>query len=67
MAEKGIFKFTGNPFVDAGTAVITAWTASKKNKNTMKPEDVSVEDVKELLPELAELYTSSQWKKDSYQ
>ncbi|MBI2653082.1 type I-B CRISPR-associated protein Cas8b1/Cst1 [Candidatus Woesearchaeota archaeon] len=53
---KNIFKFTGNPFVDNGVALITVWAGKKK------PEDVDDSDLLEITNQISTLYFEVKWK-----
>ncbi len=56
---KPIFLLTGNPFVDAGTYVISE--LSRK-----RIEEIEVDDLRELYPKLIDVYFSNAWKKNLY-
>ncbi|SNX53177.1 type I-B CRISPR-associated protein Cas8b1/Cst1 [Thermoanaerobacterium sp. RBIITD] len=52
-----IFTYTGNPFVDAGITALLVWS------NKDKPEDIDIDDVKNLANEITELYLEKNWNK----
>ena len=51
-----LFKFTGNPFVDNGTALITVMT----EKET--PEEVDSKELIKVAEEISLLYSEEKWK-----
>jgi len=55
-----LFEYTGNPFVDAGISALMVW-CEKKN-----PQELSEEDVKKALPEIATLFSQEAWVKTFY-
>ncbi len=42
MSQSLLYTFTGNPFVDAGIWAICEWSGRKK------PEEIEIEDLKEI-------------------
>lgn len=50
-----IYKFTGNPFVDAGVWAICQWVEKRK------PEDLDKEDLKNMIENIVPLYFENGW------
>lgn len=57
---KGLFGFTGNPFVDGGLWGLIEWL------NVKEPNEIDIKDVEETFEEIADLYTTELWKKIMY-
>jgi len=54
------FTWTGNPWVDAGVSSIIGWN-NKKN-----PEDITVQNCKNISDSIVKLYTTKSWSKNLY-
>ena len=50
-----IYKFTGNPFVDAGIWAICQWSEKRK------PEDLDKEDLRKIIEDVVPLYLTDKW------
>lgn len=60
MGQDFLYTFTGNPFVDAGTWAICEWSGRKK------PEEIKIEDLKEIASDVAPIYITTEWVKSLY-
>jgi CRISPR-associated protein Cst1 len=60
MNQVFLYTFTGNPFVDAGIWAICEWSGRKK------PEEIKIEDLKEIASDAVPIYLSSEWSKNLY-
>ncbi|AAM07023.1 TPA: type I-B CRISPR-associated protein Cas8b1/Cst1 [Methanosarcina acetivorans] len=58
MSQNFLYKFTGNPFVDAGIWAICEWSGRKK------PEEVKIEDLQEITSDMVPIYLTSEWVKN---
>lgn len=55
-----IYRFTGNPFVDAGIWAICEWVGKEK------PEYLDKEDLKKIMEDIVPLYLTENWSKNHY-
>ncbi|MFZ4525030.1 MAG: type I-B CRISPR-associated protein Cas8b1/Cst1 [Chlorobium sp.] len=55
-----LFEYTGNPFVDAGISALMVWSEKKH------PQELTEEDVRKALPEIATLFSQGGWVKTFY-
>ena len=53
-----IYRWTGQPFVDAGISAIMAWSKRKT------PEEITKDDVMQVISRLPTIYTSEAWQKN---
>lgn len=60
MSQSFLYTFTGNPFVDAGIWAICEWSGRKK------PEEITVEDLREIKQDVISIYLSPEWAKSLY-
>ncbi len=60
MSQTLLYTFTGNPFVDAGVWAICEWSGKKK------PEEITVEDLREVTRDVVSIYLSPEWGKSLY-
>lgn len=61
LTEKPIFRqITGNPFVDAGVSAIQLWLQKSS------PEEITKDDLREMIEQIAPVYCSKGWKKTLY-
>jgi CRISPR-associated protein Cst1 len=60
MGQDFLYTFTGNPFVDAGIWAICEWSGKKK------PEEIKIEDLKEIVSDVVPIYLNSEWSKSLY-
>ncbi|KKG13761.1 CRISPR-associated protein [Methanosarcina sp. 2.H.T.1A.6] len=60
MSQGFLYTFTGNPFVDAGIWAICEWSGRKK------PEEITVEDLREIKQDVISVYLSPEWAKSLY-
>lgn len=54
------FTATGNPFVDAGVYAMMVWTGKRE------PEEITLQDIGEMVEALKKVYFSEEWKKSLY-
>ncbi|NOZ24543.1 MAG: type I-B CRISPR-associated protein Cas8b1/Cst1 [Nitrospirae bacterium] len=55
-----IFRWTGNPWVDAGISVIQEWNGKDR------PEMIGIDDMREVSGALLDVYLSEAWRKNLY-
>jgi len=55
-----LFEYTGNPFVDAGVSALMVWSERKN------PNELTEEDVRKALPEIATIFSQEGWVKTFY-
>jgi CRISPR-associated protein Cst1 len=55
-----LFNWTGNPWVDAGIAAIQEWSKKKS------PDEISLENLKEISTALVDIYLSDAWRSSLY-
>lgn len=55
-----LFEYTGNPFVDAGISALVRWSGKKT------PQELTVDDVKKAVPEIADVFSQAAWVKTFY-
>ncbi len=60
MGQSFLYTFTGNPFVDAGIWAICEYSGRKK------PEEIKIEDLKEIASDVVPIYTTAEWVKNLY-
>ncbi|PKP59983.1 MAG: type I-B CRISPR-associated protein Cas8b1/Cst1 [Candidatus Altiarchaeales archaeon HGW-Altiarchaeales-1] len=58
--ENIIYKFTGDPFVDAGIWAICGWVGKTK------PEELDKEDLKKITGDIVQLYLTEKWAKSLF-
>ena len=58
--DNTIYKFTGNPFVDAGIWSICEWV---KKEN---PGDLDKSDLKKISEDIVPLYLTDNWRKNIF-
>lgn len=56
----GIYRFTGNPFVDAGVSAIQEWCQKQR------PEEIEIKDIQKIVDDLTTFYISDGWKKSLF-
>lgn len=59
MSEGIIYKFTGNPFVDAGIWALSQWIGKE-------PEKLNKEDLKGVIDEVTSIYLNKKWSKNLF-
>jgi CRISPR-associated protein Cst1 len=59
MSDKMIYKFTGNPFVDAGIWALSQWIGKK-------PEELDKDDLKGVIDEITSIYLNKRWSKNLF-
>lgn len=59
MPSGKLYKFTGNPFVDAGIWALSRWVDKK-------PEELNKEDLEGVIDDLIYVYSSKKWSKNLY-
>jgi CRISPR-associated protein Cst1 len=55
-----LYTWTGNPFVDAGISAMMAWFRKKR------PEDITIDEARELSGTLVNVYLTQAWKKNLF-
>lgn len=54
-----IYKFTGNPFVDAGIWALSQWIGKK-------PEELNEDDLKGVIDDITSVYLNKKWSKNLF-